>query len=261
MNDSAFIIQLYRLSFISWLAFCFVGILSCKHDPSFMLMDDDMMPNDTMMIDTTITNPPDTMATEPCDPDIVYFDQEILPILISNCAFSGCHDDASAEDGVILTSYEKVIETADVEPFNLDDSEIYEVLVDDDEVERMPPAPTDRLSSDKINLIAKWILQGGKDLDCDPNASGCDTDNVSFSQIIQPVIQNTCEGCHSGPVPSGGIDLSDHTGIQSVALDGRLIGAVDWQPGFEQMPQGGAKLDDCFIDQLEAWIADGAPDN
>jgi len=134
-------------------------------------MDDDMMPIDTMMVDTI---PVDTMPDGvPCDPQVIYFNQDVLPILNSNCAFSGCHDAASAEDGVILESYEDVIATADVEPFNLDDSEIYEVLVDDDLDDRMPPPPTAALSSDQIQIIAQWILQGGENLECDPALSDC----------------------------------------------------------------------------------------
>ncbi len=234
-----------------------VSQMSCVHSPVVM-DDDDMMPADTMMIDTM---PSDTMTAVPCDPNVVYFDQEILPILVSNCAFSGCHDEASAEDGVILVSYESVIETADIEPFNIDDTELYEVLVHSDEMERMPPAPTPPLDAEQINLVAKWILQGAEDLHCDPDADGCDTEGVSFSEDLQPVIANHCVGCHSGSAPSGGIDLSAYPGVKAVADNGQLLGAVRWEAGFQNMPQGGAQLNDCIIDQIAAWIADGALDN
>ncbi len=253
------------LIYLLLLSFCIIGIsTSCKHDPVFM--DDDMMP-----IDTT-TNPIDTMPIDtmpidtmpvgiPCDPGVVYFELDILPILQSNCAFSGCHDAASAEDGVILESYETVIQTADVEPFNLNDSEIFEVLVDDDEDERMPPAPTERLSAEKIQLIATWILQGAKNLECDPDIEGCDVIDVSFSQFVQPTIQAHCEGCHSGNVPSGGIDLTNYDNIKTVAMAGNLIGAINWDAGFSNMPQGADQLSACTIDKIKAWIDDGALDN
>ena len=126
---------------VIWLSFP-----SCKHEP--IIEEVEMNP-----IDTT-SNPPDTMTVDtmtvdttnmgvPCDPDVIYFDLDVLPLLLSNCAFSGCHDAASHQDGVILESYETVIQTADVEPFNLGDSEIYEVLVDTDLDEIMPPPPTE----------------------------------------------------------------------------------------------------------------------
>jgi mono/diheme cytochrome c family protein len=234
---------------------------SCQHSP--ILPDDGEMPIDTteVPIDTT-GNPGDTtMMTEPCDTNLVYFDAEILPILISNCAFSGCHDAASAEDGVILDSYENVIATADVEPFDIQNSEIWEVLTDDDEDERMPPPPTPRLDPDKIQLIAKWILQGAEDLECDPNADGCETENRSFAADVAPVLDTHCVGCHSGNPPQGGIDLSNYAGVKTVADDGRLFGAIAWAAGFSPMPQGGDQLPQCTIDQIKSWIDAGALDN
>lgn len=227
---------------------------ACKHDP--FLANDDMMP-----IDTT-DNPIDTTEVgDPCDPDKIYFDLQIQPILTSNCAFSGCHDAASAQNGVILTSYEQVIQTADVRAFDLEGSDLYEVITDSDPDDRMPPAPRSRLSNDQINLIATWILQGAEDLECDPDAGGCATENVSYSMTIAPILQNTCLGCHSGNPPSGGIDLTTHAGVRTVALNGRLVGAVSHDPAYSAMPQGGQKLSDCKIDQIRAWVDAGAPNN
>ena len=106
---------------------------SCKHEPLWEEMtenptDTTSNPIDTMTVDTNTVDT--TNMGVPCDSNVVYFDLQVLPILQSNCAFSGCHDATSAQDGVILESYESVMQTADVVPFDLDDSEIYEVLVD-----------------------------------------------------------------------------------------------------------------------------------
>ena len=49
----------------------------------------------------------------PCDPDSVYFDNQVLPILVSNCAKPGCHDAASHQDGVVLSSYASLMSTVD----------------------------------------------------------------------------------------------------------------------------------------------------
>ena len=227
---------------------------ACKHDP--FITEDDMMP-----IDTT-DNPIDTTEMGmPCDPDKVYFALEIQPILTSNCAFSDCHDAASAQDGVVLTSYKRVMQTADVRAFDLDGSDLYEVITDSDPDKRMPPPPRASLTSAQINLIATWILQGAENLECDPDAGVCDTDNVSYATIIVPILQNTCLGCHSGSTPSGGINLSTHAGVQTVALNGRLVGAVSHDSAYSSMPQGGQKLSDCKIDQIRAWVDAGAPNN
>ena len=223
------------------------------------MIDDDLVP-----IDST-DNPVDTTNIDtsgvPCDPNTVYFNIDILPILKSNCAFSGCHNAATAQDGVILESYESTMQTADVEPFDLDGGKLYEVITEDDEDKRMPQPPNAPLTSDQINLIAKWILQGAKNLECDPNSGGCDTENVSFSGFVQPVIQNSCQGCHSGNSPSGDIDLTNYQNIKVVADNGRLFGAISWANGFENMPQGGDQLPQCTIDKIKSWIDAGAPNN
>ena len=230
-----------------WLSFP-----SCKHDP--VLPGDDLLPIDTLQLDTT------SFGT-PCDSDVVYFDMEVLPILISNCALSGCHDEASAQDDVVLTSFEKVMQTGKVKAFDLNGSDIYEVLVEDDPDKRMPPPPTAALNQDMINLIAKWILQGAADLECDENAGGCNTENVSFSGFVQPTIQTNCQGCHSGNTPSGGVDLSSFDNIRTYAISGKLYGAISWDGGFPNMPQGGAKLPDCTIEKIKSWIDEGALNN
>jgi len=228
------------------------AMTSCKHDPLF---DQDLPP-----VDTT-GNPVDTTVQGiPCDPDKIYFDLDVLPILLSNCAFSGCHDAASAQDGVILTNYENVMATADVRPFDLEGSDLHEVLVEDDPDKRMP-YQLPPLGQAQIQIIEKWILQGAKNLKCDPDAGACDTVNVSYAQTIAPVIEAHCKGCHSGSAPSGGIDLASWQGVKTVALNGKLYGAISWASGAPKMPQGGNKLPDCTIAQFKSWIGAGAPQN
>lgn len=228
----------------------------CKHDPLFV--------DPTVPIDTT-GNPIDTMPIDttpfiPCVDGVVYFEYDVLPILISNCSVPGCHDDASHQDGVILTSYEKVMQTADVRPFDLDGSDLYEVLTEDDEDKRMPQPPQLPLTQEQIQVIAKWIQQGAKNLTCDLDPV-CNTTAVSFSQTINPIIITNCRGCHSGPNPQGGIFLGDYAGVRSVALSGQLYGAVARLPGFTPMPRNRGPLQNCEIAQIKAWVDAGAPQN
>lgn len=234
-----------------------LGVTACKHEP---FLDDDASPgpiDTTGNVDTTDTIP----TGNPCDPDSVYFEADILPIFRSNCAMSGCHDAASAQEGVVLNSFANILSTGDVKPFDPDNSEVYEVLTEDDPDKRMPPPPAAPLSQAQLEQIGKWIQQGAQNLSCDPNPSGCDTLNVSYAATLKPVIETHCKGCHSGANPSGGIDLSTYDGVKVVALDGRLYGAVSWAPSFKPMPQGGNKLPDCTVSKFKSWIDAGAPEN
>ena len=83
-------------------------ILSCKH-PYGDLAD-------------SVTQIGDTST--PCDATKIYFQQQVLPILVSNCAMSGCHDDATHKEGVVLTSYQKVMATTEVRPGNPGNSKL-----------------------------------------------------------------------------------------------------------------------------------------
>ncbi len=200
----------------------------------------------------------------PCDPDTVYFQNDVLPLLQSSCGVVGCHDEQTAEEGVILTSYLSVMQTGEVVPFQPLESEIYEKIIDSDPDDRMPPPPAAPLNADQKNMIYTWIAQGALNNSCEQLE--CDSVNVSFSQTVFPIIQNSCLGCHSGPNPNGGISLTNYQQIKvaasvSVGSPGSLLGAITHAPGNTPMPQNGMQLSDCKIAQIRNWIQEGMPDN
>ncbi len=88
----------------------------------------------------------------------------------------------------------------------------------------------------------------------------CDTENVTFSATVKPIIDRNCKSCHSAGNASGGVALDTYTSIKSNVDNGSLIGSIKHLPGFSPMPLGG-KLDDCTIAKIDAWINDGALDN
>lgn len=228
-----------------------LNLTSCKHDTVIDTIIDNNNNNNN--------NPQDsTENVEPCDSTIVYFEQQILPLITASCAYSGCHDAASAEDGVILDSYENIMQTAKVKPFNPGNSELYEVLVENDLDDRMPPPPNNPLTTEQIDLIALWIAQGAENTSCD---NGCDTTNVTFNATILPIISTYCQSCHSGTYPSGGIDLTSYTSIKKEADSGKLLGSIRWDQGYAAMPEGSNKMPDCKISQIETWINEGALNN
>ena len=125
--------------------------------------------------------------------------------------------------------------------------------------ERMPQPPAAPMTDTQLALIAKWIGQGAIENSC--LYSGCDTTNVKYSTHIKPLIENTCQGCHSGASPGGGIDLATYSGIKTIADNGKLFGSVSQLSGFSAMPKNGNKLTDCQINMINIWISQGAPEN
>ena len=58
-----------------------------------------------------IAHPPGPMAGRSAIRTRCTFQQDVLPLIVSSCAMSGCHDAASAQEGVVLTSYSTIMNT------------------------------------------------------------------------------------------------------------------------------------------------------
>ncbi len=242
-------------------------VISCRTEIPFEEDFDDMVgnPADTTMTDTTSV-PIDTSTMQPdvpCDSTIIYFDQQILPIFQGSCAYSGCHDAASAKEGIILDSYENIIRRDEEDliiPFNAGKSEIFEKITEDDPDDIMPPPPNNALSEEQILLISTWIEQGAENLSCESNIA-CDTSDVSYSQQIAPIFDTKCKGCHGSSNPNAGLNFLDYSTVASTAKSGRLLGALTWSDGYVKMPQAMEQLPACDLNLIQAWIDQGASNN
>ncbi|MCZ2471456.1 hypothetical protein G9H62_01270 [Aquirufa ecclesiirivi] len=204
------------------------------------------------------TLPPVNPPTVTCDPNLVYFQQKILPIIISNCAMSGCHDAISKKDGVQLTDYSNIMKSVRAgDPAN---SKLYKSIIRTDD-ERMPVPPMAPLSTDTKTAIFNWIKQGALNNSCEPSGSACVTTNISFSSTIQTILKTNCLGCHTGTSASAGIDLSTHANVLKVVSNGKLYGSVNHSAGFVPMPNASTKISSCEISQIKSWIDAGALNN
>lgn len=94
-----------------------------------------------------------------------------------------------------------------------------------------------------------------------PNQPLCDTLQVSYSAHVAPVMALHCNSCHSASAPSAGIVTDNYNSLRTIALNGRLPGAINHRPGYSPMPKGGNKLNNCDLARIDAWIRKGAPDN
>jgi hypothetical protein len=191
----------------------------------------------------------------PCDPNTVYFQQQVLPLLVSNCAVPGCHNTATDDnDWIDVTSYNSLMGSGIVQ-----NGDLWEAINETDPEDIMPRPPQNPLTPDQIALIGQWIQQGAQNNSCE-NAV-CDTLNVTYSGTIRPIVQQRCQGCHSGGTPQGGLDFSQWGPLNLVATDGRLAGSIQHQDTYIPMPPSGPMLSDCRIQQFLIWIEQGAPNN
>lgn len=190
-----------------------------------------------------------------CDPNTVYFQNTILPLLQGNCASSNCHDANDPEDGVQLTDYANILATAEVQPGDPSDSKLFEVLIDSDPDDRMPPAGQPQLSQAQIDLVYTWIAQGAQNNVC--NSANCDTSAVTYANTIAPLMQNKCVGCHSGSNPGGNVLLTSYATVVAAGQTGQLLGSVERVAPYSPMPKGGNALPACEIASIRTWVREG----
>jgi len=228
--------------FVSIVIILSIYLVGCKHDIPF-----------TEIIDGG-TDP--IMNPDPCDPDSVYFQNTILPLINSSCAQTGCHDAITQEKDMILDSYTHIMSAGIIDPFNPGNSDIIDVLQESGE-DLMPPSDNGGpLSNDQINLIAEWISEGAQNNSC---MADCDTSITStFSAVVSPIIENSCQGCHSGSSPSGNLSLTNYAQISAIALNGSLMNSLLGNNGAALMPQNSSGLPECQITQIQKWVNAGA---
>jgi hypothetical protein len=185
----------------------------------------------------------------------ICFDTAILPLIVSNCAMSGCHDAITRADGYDLSSYNKIVSKGVISG-NYKGSKIYTEIASGS----MPPKPRIALKSTQAQLIADWIQQGAKQVTCAGNSMPTTT-TISYVQHISPLLQLNCTGCHSAAVPSGNVDLSTYTAVKKYVATGQLYGSVAHLVGYKPMPSTVSKLSDCQISVIKSWIDAGAANN
>jgi hypothetical protein len=226
--------------------FTLVYLAGCKHEPYWG--------------PGSVVIPPTPPPSTTCSPDTVYFQNDLLPLFQSSCAKSGCHDVATAREGVIMVSYESIIESGIV-PYNTGGSKVYKAMLgggDSKDDDIMPPPPNPPMTAEQLQLIAKWINQGALNTLC--ASAGCDSTNVTYTVTLKPILQTYCVGCHSNSNPSFGVNLSTYAGVVAVANTGQLMGAIRHDQGYFPMPKGGNMLSPCNIDLFQIWINNGKPE-
>ena len=95
-------------------------------------------------------------------------------------------------------------------------------------------------------------------------STSCDLTNVTFAATVKPILQASCLNCHSNSNAvnnGGGLKLENYADVKTQVSNGKLMGTVKHSSGFQAMPQGGGKITDCEINQLQKWIDNGILNN
>jgi len=90
----------------------------------------------------------------------VSFSKNVQPLIIANCAMSGCHSNTSGGELFPLMTYTDIASTDMVTPGNAKASRLYTVINGAGGDNSMPPAG--QLANDDVLMIYLWIEQGAK---------------------------------------------------------------------------------------------------
>ena len=87
----------------------------------------------------------------------------------------------------------------------------------------------------------------------------CDTVNMSFQTDVYPVISANCLACHSNSSAAFSVTLEGYDNVKKRSKN--LLDAIEHKAGVPPMPQGSAKLSDCTINKINAWVNQGLKNN
>ncbi|TVR40200.1 MAG: hypothetical protein EA392_04495 [Cryomorphaceae bacterium] len=95
----------------------------------------------------------------------------------------------------------------------------------------------------------------------EPDPPVCSTENITYQNRVEAIMEQYCTACHSGSSPDAGILLTTYEQVKQQALEGLLYDSMAHNPNATPMPYLGQKVPDCTLSQIAAWIADDAPEN
>lgn len=120
-----------------------------------------------------------------------------------------------------------------------------------------------------LSLLAILFLVsacGGDDDSTDPTPT-CDTTDITYNNFVGDVLSESCafSGCHASGLTGFGLTTYDE--VTNYANLDKMVDALRREAGVLPMPRDTSTqmatdtpLDDCTIDKIEAWIADGTPE-
>jgi len=180
------------------------------------------------------------------------FQEDVLPIIVSKCAYTGCHDGSSQDEDVQdLSTYNNIMKF--VSPGKPFQSELFTQI----HYGEMPPKNKPQVDKLQEDIIKNWIASGAPN---SSNCSACDT-NHNYANRIQPLMDKWCVSCHNSTTAGAGYDLSHYNGVKQCIIDGRFLGSIQQAAGYSPMPKASGALSTCDQTAIQKWIQAGYPNN
>lgn len=89
----------------------------------------------------------------------------------------------------------------------------------------------------------------------------CDLTDITYSADIVPIIDQSCNVCHSQALNLGNVTLEGYDNIKVYVDNGKFLSSILHDGQASPMPKGGDQLPDCEINKIQTWLNAGAPNN
>lgn len=235
---------------------CLIIILSCTYNKASIVSPSN--PTETPLNTDPTGAAPETLppsqlacAKNANTSSAICFDSQVLPIIYSNCAESGCHDSKTRAEGYDLSTYNGIMKG--VSAGSSSKSKIYTEMSSG----KMPESPR-KMAISQIAIIKQWIDEGAKNITC--GTIVIDAATPTFAKSIKPIIDTYCVGCHQTKSAKGSVILDSYAFIKNYVDNQKLWHVVNYHVGYVGMPQN-QKLSACQIEAIKKWIIAGAVNN
>jgi cytochrome c5 len=88
----------------------------------------------------------------------------------------------------------------------------------------------------------------------------CDTSAVKYSTVVQPLLKQNCNGCHSVTSSVTNKPMDTYAALKPYIENGSFGYSIRGTNGYDIMPQSGP-MSNCNLEKIEAWINAGFPNN
>jgi mono/diheme cytochrome c family protein len=78
----------------------------------------------------------------------------------------------------------------------------------------------------------------------------------TYTGVTKNILLLNCVSCHNSNTRNGDVNLETYDLVKQYVDNGKLMGSVLHESGYQAMPPG-TKLRDCDIQQLQQWINNG----
>jgi len=195
------------------------------------------------------------------------FETDVTPILKLACF--GCHAGENPKAGLDLSSSEGLVSGSESGPIfdagNPEASRLIELI----ESGEMPPKKSDRLSTEQVEIIRKWIADGARFRESvDPLGQ------VTQHRIV-PLMLLRCTACHGGRRREAGLDLRTKSAMLKGGKSGpavvsgqpeksliiQRIKAAEMPPRRQLVSVSVKPMEPLELELLETWIRKGLPES